>query len=109
MVLKDKELKELLAEFKEGLRSLYQSRLKGIYLYGSYARDNPEEDSDIDVLIVLDEIEHYAGEIDRTGYLTSDLSLKYGATISRVLVTERDWKSKNTSFFVNVREDAIAA
>ena len=109
MILKEKQLKELLGELKEGLKSLYGSRLKGLYLYGSYARREQEEYSDIDVLIVLDEIPHYAAEIDRTGYLASDLSLKYGSTLSRFFVTEQDWKTKDTSFFLNVREDAVAA
>ena len=109
MTLTEKQLKELLAELKEGLKSIYGERLKGLYLYGSYARGEQEEYSDIDVLIVLDEIPHYAAEIDRTGYLASDLSLKYGTTVSRFFVTVQDWKIKDTSFFLNVREDAIAA
>ena len=109
MILTDKQLKELLVELKAGLKSIYGHRLKGLYLYGSYARGEPEEYSDIDVLIALDQIPHYAAEIDRTGYLASDLSLKYGSTVSRFFVTEQDWKTKDTSFFLNVREDAVAA
>lgn len=109
MILKDEQLKKLLAELKEELKSVYRSRLKGFYLYGSYARGEQEEYSDIDVLIVLDEIPHYAAEVDRTGYAASELSLKYGTTISRVFVSEKDWKSRNTSFLVSVRDYAVAA
>ena len=109
MILNEEHLKDLLAELKQGLKSTYGLRLKGVYLYGSYARREQEEYSDIDVLIVLNEIPHYAAEIDRTSCLTSDLSLKYGSTVSRFFVTEEDWKAKDTSFLANVREDAIAA
>ena len=109
MILTEEQLKKLLAELKAGWKSLYGLRLKGLYLYGSYARRAPEPYSDIDILIVLDEIPHYAQEIERTGYLASELSLKYGSTVSRYFVTEKDWKTKDTSFLANVREDALAA
>jgi len=59
--------KTLLARLKEGLASVYGWRLKGLYLYGSYAAGEQDEESDLDVLIVLDRVDHYAAEIDRTG------------------------------------------
>jgi len=108
-MMTNRVIKELLAALKAGLKAIYGSRLKGIYLYGSYARGEQQEDSDVDVLIVLDQIEHYFGEVGRSGQLVSDLSLKYATCISRVFVTESDWKTRDTSFLENVREDAIAA
>ncbi|MBI4430796.1 MAG: nucleotidyltransferase domain-containing protein [Candidatus Omnitrophica bacterium] len=104
------KIKELLAELKTGLQALYGARLKGLYLYGSYARGEQEEDSDVDILIVLDAfVDRYGAEIDRTGHLISELSLKYDLAISRVFATECDWKTSDRSFFANVREDAVAA
>ena len=109
MILKDEQLKKLLAELKEGLNSIYESRLKGIYLYGSYARGEQQKDSDVDVLVVLESYEHYVGEVRRSGQLASDLSLKYGVSISRVFMTETDWKLKDSIFLAKVREEATAA
>lgn len=108
-MIRDDETKKLLTELKEELKRIYGPRLKGLYLYGSYARGEQQEDSDIDVLIVLDRIDHYFGEIERSGQLVSDISLKYGESVSRVFVTESDWKSRDTSFLANAREDAVAA
>ena len=105
-----KQLKQLLAELRKGLEGIYGGRLKGLYLYGSYARGEQQNDSDVDILIVLSEFQdRYGTEIDRTGHLIAELSLKYDAGLSRVFATERDWKTSNRSFFENAREDAIAA
>ena len=98
----------LLAEFKTRFETIYGERLKGVFLYGSYARGQGGPESDVDILIVLDDWEHYASEIDRTGAVASELSLAYGVSISQVFVRERDWLHEDTPFLVNAREDAIA-
>jgi predicted nucleotidyltransferase len=42
-----------LEELKGALVEVYGERPEGVYLYGSYARGDFTEDSDIDVLLVL--------------------------------------------------------
>ena len=66
-------------------------------------------ESDVDVLVVLDEIERYSDEIARTSKLVSEISLKYDKTISRVFVPQRDWAERVTPFLLNTRKEAIAA
>jgi type I restriction enzyme S subunit len=102
-------VKALMEELKIGLVPLYGERLKGVYLYGSYARGEADEESDVDVLVVLDGFEQYGREIDRTGQLGADLSLKYGVSISKVFIRERDWLRGESPFLANVREEAILA
>jgi predicted nucleotidyltransferase len=100
---------ELLGRMKTELSGLYGSRLRGIYLFGSRARGEARLESDVDVLIVLDRILGYGAEVDRTGVLVSRLSLEYGVSISRVFVSEEDWKSGESVFLANLREEAVAA
>lgn len=100
-------LDTLLRELKAGLEAIYGPRLKGVYLYGSYARGDQREDSDVDVLVVLDQVGRYSEEIGRTSYLTADLSLEHDVLLSRAFVSETDWRERDSMFLLNVREDAI--
>ena len=104
-----KKIEETLTELKVGLQSLYGSRLKGVYLFGSYARGEQDPESDIDVLVVLNDFTSYCQEVERTGRLGAALSRKYDVTISKVFIRESDWLHKETPFLLNVREEAVAA
>jgi predicted nucleotidyltransferase len=105
----DETIKQALNELKSRLFALYGERLKGVYLFGSYARNEAEEESDLDLLIVLDEVENYSREIACTSEVISELSLKHGVSISRFFSSEEQWLKDTTLFFVNVREEAISA
>jgi uncharacterized protein len=101
-------IRKLMKELKEGLIRIYGDKLKAVYLYGSYARGDYRQGSDVDVMIVLNNYKSYGKEIDRTGKLTSNLSLEYGISISRVLIKEMQWKSSDTPLLRNIRMDGIS-
>ena len=106
----DREMIEvLLSELKSRLFDLYGGRLKGVYLFGSYARDEADEESDVDVLIVLDRVDDYSAEIAHTSEVIAELSLENSIALSRVFATEQQWKDDQTLFFLNVRSEAIPA
>ncbi len=102
-------LSKVLEELRRGGETLYGSRLKGLYLFGSYARGEQVPDSDLDVLFVLNDYERYFTEIQHMGDFVSRLSLKYGITISTVFVRESEWLHSHWPFLENVRREAIAA
>jgi len=102
-------VKELLAELKTSLAGLYGGRLKGVYLFGSYARNEAGEESDVDVLVVLDRVDDYSAEIARTSEVIAGLSLKYNVSLSRVFASEKQWREDHTLFFLNLRAEAIPA
>jgi len=99
----------MLQEFREVLSRLYGPRLRDVLLFGSYARGDFDSESDVDVLVVLDELANYGAEVDRTGPAVSELSLKYGVSISRVFVSEHSWGNKRTAFLDQVRSEAVTA
>lgn len=103
------KIEELLTKLRRGLERLYGERLAGVYLFGSYARAEATPESDVDILIVLDEVTDYGQEIEHTGYLVSELSLDYDVSISRVFVSSSAWRDRDSPFLANVREQARAA
>ena len=105
----DETVRPALAELRHGLEQLYGERLRGLYLFGSRARGDAQPDSDVDVLVVLDRVESLYRELDRTGYVSAPLCLRYGLVISRKFVAEEDWLHRDTLFLRRVREEAIAA
>lgn len=73
-----------LSEYAERLRRLFGERLLELRLFGSYARGEAHEDSDVDVLVLVDgltdlEIGVVAGEaapvIQRTGFALAPLPM----------------------------------
>lgn len=103
------KISELLGKLRRGLEHLYGERLAGVYLFGSFARAETTPESDVDILVVLDEVTDYGQEIEHTGHLVSGLSLDYDVSISRVFVSSSAWRHRDSPFLSNVREQARAA
>jgi uncharacterized protein len=102
------EIQKLLKELKQGLIRLYGKRLKGVYLYGSYARGDFQDGSDLDVLVVLDDFERAPVELEFTDDLMGDLSLEYLITVSPMFMREKDWLTADKPLLRNIRVDAVA-
>ena len=103
-----KYMREILKELKEGLIEIYGDRLRRLVLYGSYARKEATEDSDVDVLMILDDFREHWKEIKRTRELIAHLSLKYDTLISLLPARERDFLKKKQSLYLNVKREGIA-
>jgi predicted nucleotidyltransferase len=102
-------IRKLLRELKKELTDVYGEHLKGVYLYGSYARGENQPGSDVDVMIVLASYQRYGDEIKRTSTLNAKLSLDYNLSISRLFMTEERWKHEDSPFLRNIRSQGQPA
>ena len=100
-------IKDIIKELKSGLEKKYGSQLKSILLFGSYARGEETEDSDIDIAVILEDFDHACTEIERTGDIVSSLSLKFDTLISLVPIKEKDWLERKTTLISNIKRDGV--
>jgi len=102
------EIKEILKEFRKEIEKLYGKRLKDTILYGSWARGEATEGSDIDVLIVLEGKVTPGKEIDRIIDVITEINLKYGVLISVYPVSEEDFPTVNSPLLMNARREGVS-
>jgi len=77
-LLMKRELQEILKRYTADVRALYGERLCEVILYGSYARGDYREDSDIDIMILVDDMSE--DEMYRKRSELSELDYNYNCT-----------------------------
>ncbi len=80
-----------------------------IYLYGSRSRGTAKDDSDWDLLILLNK-DDISNEVEREiTYPLYDLEFDTGEVISPMIYTEKEWNSKYkvTPFYQNVMREGM--
>lgn len=102
------EIEHIISEFKEKAEKLYGSRLKKLILYGSFARGQATQDSDIDLAIVLEGKVATGREIDRLINVITDINFDYGVLLSVYPVSEEDYHSLNSPLLMNIRKEGVA-
>lgn len=102
-------LRTVLDEFKAGLRAIYGTRLRDVVLYGSYARGQASDDSDIDVLFVLSGEVRRSAEVDRVIDLVTDIGLKHHVLLSVYPVSETEYQERQSPLLLNVRAEGVPA
>ena len=95
-------------EFKTNLNRIYGEQLKAVYLYGSYARGENVEGSDLDFVVVLKDFQRRAAEIRRTSELVGNLSLDYEITVSPLFLRENEWETNKFALLRNVKAEGAA-
>lgn len=92
----------LAQEYKLRLLGLYGDDFVELVLFGSYARNEQHEESDVDFSVMLRNITRPSAEIFNTAPISSELSLKYGLPVSQ--------QKKDTSMqgvYQNIRAEGI--
>ncbi len=98
---------EIAAKARQTLKKIYDGRLRGVYLYGSAARDQLTPDSDIDIAVILDQISDRFAEHERTSQLACDLSLEYDTLVAFLFVAEADFADGTFLVYRTIKREGI--
>ena len=102
-----KEQEHTLTAIRECLAKNMPSDGKAI-LFGSQARGTARDDSDWDILIILDKEELLPSDYDNVTYPLVMLGWELGKEINPVMYTTKEWqKYKNSPFYKNVEKEGI--
>ena len=102
-------VRENLDAFVSGLRGLFGPRLVSVLLFGSYARGEAHEESDVDCLVLLDRVDPVDDRAvtDLAGDLTWQVG---GVVISPLIMSEAAfdaWKARERRTALEIERDGI--
>ena len=104
------ELNGITSKLVEKYRMLFGDALKEVVLYGSYARGDFDEESDVDVVGIVD---YSREDLQRTyrelGKLSSELSLAYGVTVSPTAIPLSDYLKYRDAlpYYRHIQEEGV--
>ncbi|MCL2682865.1 MAG: nucleotidyltransferase domain-containing protein [Bacteroidales bacterium] len=80
-----------------------------VYLYGSRARQTARDDSDWDLLILVDKDNVSIADEQRFRHELIDLELKYDQAISTLVYPSNEWNTKYavTPLYTNISKEGI--
>ena len=101
--------KEALKDFKSRLEKKYEDNLANLILFGSTARGEWDDGSDIDVLVVLHDFEDFWQEFHTVidiAYLVS-MNTDFQVLISPVLSKESEYKNAKDILLLNIKREGV--
>ena len=102
-----KDIEEILKKAKAVLQKIYGKRLKGVILYGSYARGEAVEGSDIDLIVLLDNMENPIDELEKCSIQIHQLDLAYDTLISLLPFDLNQYNTRKLPIIMNAKKEGI--
>lgn len=103
-------MQSLIEQYISEIKKIYGLHLRKVILYGSYARGDFREDSDVDIMILLDmpdlDLKAYS---QRLSYMTYDFNLDNDLDIKPIARSEEHFKKwiANYPFYANICKEGV--
>lgn len=104
------ELNIILKQLAEAYRSVYGNQLVRIILYGSYARGDNTEDSDVDVVaLVKGERSALQEQLKKVWDISSDMELEYGTILSPTVISYDEYERfvEDLPYYKNIAREGV--
>ena len=104
----DDDIRELLHELKTRLTRFLAGRTFRLVLFGSRARGDHDDDSDIDVAIIVDDLSHELK--DRVLDLVTNLELERLKPLSALVLSQADFdalRDRERRIALDIEEEGI--
>ena len=89
------------------LEKTYGSGIKSVFLYGSQVRGTATEDSDVDLLVVVDDSLDPWRIRSALDDLLFDILLETGELVSVIVVPQSYYREYASPFLVNIRREGV--
>lgn len=103
-------MKKILLQYTELLRFIYGNHLNAVILYGSYARGDYDEFSDVDIMILLNldemELKRYRHQLSE---ITFDFNMEHDVDIKPIAKSKElflKWQ-ESYPFYKNVSREGV--
>jgi predicted nucleotidyltransferase len=102
-----KKVRLVLSETRQELRKIYPDRFKELILFGSYARGDFLDGSDIDVVLLLENLTDIFREREKYFPLICRISLENDTVVSVVPFDFDEFQRKRTPLILNIKKEGI--
>jgi len=102
-----KDIKPILDLVKEKLQGIYGERLNEIILYGSYARGDATEESDIDLILLLEDMSSPVSELETFSGEIHQLDFLYDMVVSIIPIEADQYRTRRLPIILNAKREGI--
>lgn len=105
-----KMISQIMLEFAREMKKVFGNSLTEIIIYGSYARGDYTENSDVDVMVLVSSSDlEIKQKSDSVCECISEILMKYGVDISPVVKNESHFNYwvENLPYYRNVRDEGV--
>lgn len=105
------EVKSLLQEFQEKIPEVVRSHIRQLILFGSAAREEDQPESDVDVLVLLNEKSSQVEEALREAAYQAMWACDFRRLLSLKILSFTEYEdrlAKGYSFYQNVEREGVS-
>lgn len=108
--VKDEFLLLLFGDLQKEIQPIFGDKLEKLVLFGSYARGEQEKDSDIDIMVLVDESEEKLKTYNQPmGHIMTELMMKHDRLISLIEIPAQRFNKyvEVLPFYKNVYDEGV--